>query len=51
MKQNFVTPGLVIGRLHLTNRVGLTFGGGYQIATTHFHTTNHNGILSVRFPF
>jgi hypothetical protein len=51
MKQNFVTPGLVIGRLHLWNRVGLSFGGGYQIATTHFHTTNHNAILSVRFPF
>ncbi len=51
MKQNFVTPGLVIGRLHLAKRVGLTFGGGFQIATTHFHTTNHNGILSVRFPF
>lgn len=51
MKQNFVTPGLVIGRLHLWNRVGFTVGGGYQIATTHFHTNNHNGILSIRFPF
>ena len=51
MKQNFVTPGLVIGRLHLWNRVGFTIGGGYQIATTHFHTNNHNAILSVRFPF
>jgi hypothetical protein len=51
MKQNFVTPGLIIGRLHLWNRVGFSFGGGYQIATTHFHTTNHNAILSVRFPF
>jgi len=51
MRQNFVTPGLVIGRLHLWNRVGFTIGGGYQIATTHFHTTNHNSILSVRFPF
>jgi hypothetical protein len=51
MKQNFVTPGLVIGRLHLWSRIGLSFGGGYQIATTHFHTTNHNAILSVRFPF
>lgn len=51
MKQNFVTPGLIIGRLHLWNRVGFTFGGGYQIATTHFHTTNHNAILSIRFPF
>ncbi len=51
MKQNFVTPGLLIGRLHLWKRVGFTFGGGYQIATTHFHTSNHNGILSIRFPF
>ena len=51
MKQNFVTPGLVIGRLHLTHRVGLTVGGGFQIATTQFHTTNHNGILTVRLPF
>ena len=50
-KQNFVTPGLVIGRLHLWKRVGLSIGGGYQIATTHFHTTNHNAILSIRFPF
>lgn len=51
MKQNFVTPGLVIGRLHLWRRVGFTVGGGFQIATTRFHTTNHNGILSIRFPF
>ena len=51
MKQNFVTPGLVIGRLHVAKRLGLTFGGGYQIATTHFHTTNHNAIFSVRLPF
>jgi hypothetical protein len=51
MKQTFVTPGLVIGRLHLYKRVGLTIGGGYQIAATHFHTNNHNAILSVRFPF
>lgn len=50
-KQNFITPGLVIGRIHLTHRLGLTFGGGYQIATTHFHTSNHNAILSVRLPF
>ncbi len=51
MKQNFVTPGLVIGRFHFWGRVGFTVGGGYQIATTHFHTSNHNAILSIRFPF
>jgi hypothetical protein len=51
MKQNFVTPGMVIGRLHLWKRVGFSIGGGYQIATTNFHTNNHNAILSIRFPF
>jgi len=50
-KQNFVTPGLVMGRFRLVGRVGFTVGGGYQIATTQFHTTNHNAILSIRFPF
>ena len=50
-KQNFATPGLVIGRLRLWKRIGFTIGGGYQIATTHFHTTNHNAILSMRIPF
>ena len=50
-KQNFVTPGLVMGRFRLWGRVGFTVGGGFQIATTHFHANNHNGILSIRFPF
>lgn len=50
-KQNFATPGLVLGRFSLWKRVGFTIGGGYQIATTHFHTNNHNAILSIRFPF
>jgi hypothetical protein len=49
-KQNFVTPGLILGRFHIWRRLGLTFGGGYQIATTRFHTSNHNAILSVRLP-
>jgi hypothetical protein len=50
-KQTFITPGLVLGRLHLWRRLGLTVGGGIQIATTQFHLNNHNAILSVRFPF
>ena len=50
-KQTFVTPGLVLGRFHLGGPVGFTVGGGFQIAATHFHTSNHNGILSLRFPF
>lgn len=51
MTQVFLTPGLVVGRFHIWKRVGFTIGGGYQIAVTHFHTTNHNGIFSMRFPF
>jgi hypothetical protein len=50
-RQNFVTPGLVMGRFRLWGRVGFTVGGGYQIAATHFHTSNHNAILSIRLPF
>lgn len=50
-KQNFATPGIVIGRLHVWKRLGFTIGGGYQIATTHFHSTNHNAILTMRLPF
>jgi hypothetical protein len=50
-KQNFITPGLLLGKFTLAGRVGLSFGAGFQIATTHFHSTNHNAILSVRFPF
>jgi hypothetical protein len=50
-KQVFVTPGLLMGRFRLWGRVGFTAGGGFQIATSHFHTTNHNGILTIRFPF
>ena len=50
-KQVFVTPGLMVGRLHLWKRLNLSVGGGFQIAATHFHTNNHNGIFTVRFPF
>jgi hypothetical protein len=50
-KQNLLTPGLVMGRFRLVGRVGFTVGGGYQIATSQFHITNHNAILSIRFPF
>lgn len=49
--QTFVTPGVVVGRTRLTDRVGLTIGAGVQIAVSDFHTTNHNFIFSVRAPF
>jgi hypothetical protein len=51
LTQSFITPGLVFGRIHLYHRLGLTLGTGIEIAATHFHTSNHVWITSVRFPF
>jgi hypothetical protein len=50
-EQTLVTPGVVIGRMRITDRVGFTFGTGVQIAVSAFHTTNHNIIFSMRAPF
>jgi hypothetical protein len=50
-KQVFLSPGLVVGRLHLWRRVGFAIGAGVQIAATTFHTYNHSWVTSVRFPF
>lgn len=50
-KQVFLSPGLVAGRFRLWRRVGLSIGGGEQIAVTHFHQFNHAKTLSIRFPF
>jgi hypothetical protein len=47
----YVTPGLVLGRFPIHNRLSFTIGGGFEIAATSFHPTNHIPILSVRFPF
>lgn len=47
----YLTPGLVIGRFHLWDRLAFTVGAGFEIAVTSFHPTNHIPILSVRFPF
>ena len=51
---NFVTPGIILGRFHLSKahpRLGATFGFGEQIATSAFHTTNHNLVFTGRIPF
>ncbi|HXZ30786.1 MAG TPA: hypothetical protein VEH30_00780 [Terriglobales bacterium] len=47
----YVTPGVVLGRFPIHNRFGFAIGAGFQIAATSFHPTNHNVILSIRFPF
>jgi hypothetical protein len=50
-KQVFLTPGLVVGRLPLWRRLGLTVGAGVQIAVTDYRAYDHNWILTVRLPF
>jgi hypothetical protein len=47
----YLTPGLVLGRFPIHNRFSFTVGGGFEIAATKFHPTNHIPILSIRFPF
>jgi hypothetical protein len=47
----YLTPGLIIGRIPIHDRIGLTFGGGYQVAATYHRTYNHNVILTARIPF
>jgi hypothetical protein len=49
--QVFLSPGLVVGKFHLWKRLGFAVGGGIQIAVTHFHTYNHNLLLTLCFPF
>jgi hypothetical protein len=50
-KQIFLTPGLVIGKIHLRGRVGLTVGAGFQTAVTKAPVYNHALILTLRTPF
>jgi Putative MetA-pathway of phenol degradation len=49
-KQTFLTPGLFVGRFPVNRNMGLTFGVGIQIATTSYHTYDHNLLFSVRIP-
>ena len=54
--QNFLTPGITLGKFKLhprntTSRLGLSLGAGMQIATSGFHTYNHNLVITSRFLF
>ena len=51
LNQVFLTPGVIVGRIPLVSRLGLTFGAGYQIAVTEHPIYRHNLILTVRLPF
>jgi hypothetical protein len=55
MKQNFLTPGLMVGRIKLRkdpkDRLAFFFGGGMQIATSHYHAYNHELVFTSRISF
>ena len=55
-KQNFLTPGIVFSKFKFhpsdeTSRTGVAFGAGMQIATSQFHTYNHELAFTTRFIF
>ena len=55
-KQNFLTPGIVFSKFKLRpsderSRIGVAFGAGMQIATSQFHTYNHELAFTTRFVF
>jgi Putative MetA-pathway of phenol degradation len=54
--QNFLTPGIVLSKFQLRpqdaqSRLGVGVGAGMQIATSQFHTYNHELVLTARFIF
>lgn len=54
--QNFVTPGFTFSKFKFhpkdaSSRPGVAFGAGEQIATSHFHTFNHNLVFTSRLLF
>jgi hypothetical protein len=49
--QLFLTPGLLIGRIPIHDRIGVTFGAGYQVGVTHHPAYNNAVIVSGRIPF
>jgi len=50
-QQIFLTPGLVIGKLPIWKRLGLTVGVGFQTAVSPHPVYHHGSIVTIRFPF
>jgi len=46
-----ITPGLILGRFPVWDRVKAVVGLGYQMPLTTFRTQEHTWILTIRFPF
>jgi hypothetical protein len=51
INQLYITPGILLGRLPIYDRVGLTFGAGVQVAVTDKPQLHRNIILTARLPF
>jgi len=49
--QLFLTPGILLGRIPIHERVGLTIGAGFQVAVTTHPAYNNAVVLSARIPF
>ena len=54
--QNFLTPGITFTKFKFhpsdpKSRMAFACGGGMQIATSRFHTYNHNLVLTARYIF
>jgi hypothetical protein len=54
--QNFLTPGITFSKFKFypadaKSRQGFACGAGMQIATSHFHTYNHNLVFTARYIF
>jgi hypothetical protein len=51
LNQLFLTPGLLVGRIPIAGRLGLTIGVGCQVAVTDTPRYHQNYILTARLPF
>lgn len=51
LNQLFITPGLIIGRIPIAGRLGLTIGAGCQVAVTDEPIYHRNIVVSARLPF
>ncbi len=54
--QNFITPGITFSKFRFhprdaQSRTGIAFGSGMQIATSQFHTYNHELVFTARLLF
>ncbi len=50
-QQLYLTPGLIAGRLKLTEHVYFVLGAGFQFAVTHARTFNHQWLVTMRIPY